>query len=278
MQKAGGLSLAMEANPKWDEYQKSHSSSDKSSDSSTASDATSSDPSGKSAGGGSAAKKKPAAAAGVEPPRVLYHFETDPVALIKVLYGYGLDLDGLKRCGLDPEVARLALADGKVSLGGFAKGVNYNANGELEHLAVVFQKQSLAVGSTNVKGPHASLILRSFNSVLDAVAQEQRAFNALSYDVFEQQIPVDQRRPVLRTDWSEFNPNETLKARNGLLRPVVNLNFNGKRYQITDPAKGDPLDPDCRWNRDVFRLLIDLSYQVTVDITKFQRQVLELSQ
>jgi hypothetical protein len=31
------------------------------------------------------------------------------------------------------------------------------------------------------------------------------------------------------------------------------------------------------WNRDVFRLMVALSSQVTVDISKFQRQVLELS-
>jgi hypothetical protein len=128
---------------------------------------------------------------------------------------------------------------------------------------------------------HTVLVLRSFRSVLDAVAQEQRAFDQLAADdriAFFSQLPFRQRRPVLRTDWT----NE----KGALLAPVAELKFAGVRYQITDPvkprdnpdaaARGFPAF-DARWNRDVFRLLIDLSSQVNVDITKFQRQTLELT-
>lgn len=115
------------------------------------------------------------------------------------------------------------------------------------------------------------LILRSFRSVLEAVAQEQRAATALMRDpTFARFVPPRQLRPVLRTDWgdskTEFAP------------AAIELTYAGRRYRITDPVAGGPIDLDQRWNRDVFRLLVQLSSQVTVDIAKFQRQVLELTQ
>ncbi len=119
---------------------------------------------------------------------------------------------------------------------------------------------------------HTVLVLRSFRNALEAVAQEQRAYDALEREYpgfIRANIPERQRRPVLRTDWAGDKAP--------LLRPVVSLSYAGVKYKITDPV-GDPLSIDSRWNRDVFRLLINLSYQVTVDITKFQRQVLELNQ
>lgn len=132
---------------------------------------------------------------------------------------------------------------------------------------------------------HTVLVLRSFRNMLDAVAQEQRNWDLLANNRtidFLDHVPAHQRRPVLRTDWS------TQKV--PLLRPVISLSYGGRRYEITDPVdlaegadsaeaarRGLPAS-DARWNRDVFRLLIDLSAQVSVDITKFQRPVLELSQ
>ena len=132
---------------------------------------------------------------------------------------------------------------------------------------------------------HTVLVLRSFRNVLDAVAQEQRNWDLLAANRtinFLDYVPAHQRHPVLRTDWSA--------QKVPLLHPVVSLSYGGRHYQITDPAElaegADPLTAearglpsiDTRWNRDVFRLLIDLSAQVSVDITKFQRPLLELSQ
>jgi hypothetical protein len=116
------------------------------------------------------------------------------------------------------------------------------------------------------------LILRSFRNVLEAVAYEQRAYAELEKTdprFIQSNIPEAQRRPVLRTDWSG--------APGALGRPVVSLAYAGRTYQIADPP-GNAMSLESRWNRDVFRLLIALSSQVTVDITKFQHQVLELSQ
>jgi hypothetical protein len=52
----------------------------------------------------------------------------------------------------------------------------------------------------------------------------------------------------------------------------------GKFYQITDEVNSNGADITRTWNRDVYRLLMALSAQVTVDISKFQRQVIELQQ
>jgi hypothetical protein len=70
--------------------------------------------------------------------------------------------------------------------------------------------------------------------------------------------------------------NERASARTGRLFPsarVVPLVAAGLPT-FTDPII-DPLDPRARWNRDVFRLLVALNSQVTVDVSRFQRQVLD---
>ncbi|HWA08055.1 MAG TPA: hypothetical protein VG838_01175, partial [Opitutaceae bacterium] len=166
-------------------------------------------------------------------------------------------------------------------LAGFARDARYAGGNTIENFREVF-RSSLTVGSgatvdpaaetdASRRGPHSVLVLRSFRNVLDAVAQEQRAFDELAGrdPTFLAQIPERQQRPVLRTDWAGQKVT--------LLKPVAQLSYFGNTYQVTDAA-GTPASLDSRWNRDVFRLLIDLSSQVTVDITKFQRQVLELTQ
>jgi hypothetical protein len=165
----------------------------------------------------------------------------------------------------------------------FGQDPRYVTDNALANFREVFHS-TLTVGSgTTVDSahdaagrrvPHSTLVLRSFRNVLDAVAQEQRAFDALAQQNptgFLGQIPRRQQQPVLRTDWS--GKAESKK----LLHPVISLTYAGNSYQITDDANRDITSLDARWNRDVFRLLIDLSSQVTVDITKFQRQVLELT-
>ena len=116
------------------------------------------------------------------------------------------------------------------------------------------------------------LILRSFSRALEAVAVEQEAFAELMKDPeFPRHIPAIELRPVLQTRWPD-------KGGAPLERPLVKLDYSGKTYQITDPAGKSALDPSSTWNRDVYRLLMALNSQVTVDISKFQRQVFELQQ
>ena len=143
------------------------------------------------------------------------------------------------------------------------------------------------VVQTTVKRHTANscLILRSFSRALEATAVEQEGFDELLHnrnkkeyiDDFFSKVPYSQRQPILRTCWAGHS--------GPLVRPVARINYAGKTYQITDPVKplapkaaGQPLDNSGTWNRDVYRLIIALNSQVTVDISKFQRQVLQLQQ
>jgi hypothetical protein len=118
------------------------------------------------------------------------------------------------------------------------------------------------------------LVLRSFNRTMEAVASEQVSFEALgksdtNFANVVVHVPEFERRPILQMMWTNKPAS--------LVPPLETVCYAGKTYQITDPVM-DPLNPAATWNRDVFRLMVDLSSQVTVDISKFQRQVLELEQ
>lgn len=120
-------------------------------------------------------------------------------------------------------------------------------------------------------GVQTILVLRSFRNMLEAVAQEQRAFDELAqHSPFLRGLPEGQKRPVLRTDWTGRD--------DVLANQLATVRYADREYTVADPADLPVTSLEARWNRDVFRLLINLSSQVTVDITKFQRQVLELTQ
>jgi hypothetical protein len=82
-------------------------------------------------------------------------------------------------------------------------------------------------------------------------------------------VPDFERRPILQLVWTDKKAARTYR--------LEKVDYAGKTYEIADPVL-DPLNPVATWNRDVYCLLVELSSQVTVDISKFQRQVLELSQ
>jgi hypothetical protein len=113
------------------------------------------------------------------------------------------------------------------------------------------------------------LVLRSFGRAMEAVASEQPPFDALAVNnhQFAFIVPDLEKHPVIRIDWSGDKER--------LVYPVHTVDYAGKTYEVTDTVT-DPLSPNATWNRDVFRLLIALSSQVTVDISKFQQQVFEL--
>jgi len=116
------------------------------------------------------------------------------------------------------------------------------------------------------------LVLRSFNRAMEGVATEQAGFEFLASTnaAFINIVPALENRPILKMLWAGHSTNS-------MERPLQTLHYAGQNYIITDP-KINPLDPAQTWNRDVFRLMVALSSQVTVDISKFQRQVFELSQ
>jgi hypothetical protein len=115
------------------------------------------------------------------------------------------------------------------------------------------------------------LVLRSFNRTMEAVASEQVGYETLAKNEtnFTNMVPEFERRPVLQMIWT--NKPALLEP------PLERVYYANKTYQITDSVMS-PTNSIATWNRDTFRLLVGLNSLVTVDISKFQRQVLELEQ
>jgi hypothetical protein len=115
------------------------------------------------------------------------------------------------------------------------------------------------------------LVLRSFNRTMEAAASEQASFEALakSETNFTNMVPGFEQRPILQMIWTNNS--------NLLVPPLEKVYYANKTYQITDPIMS-PTNSIATWNRDTFRLLVGLNSLVTVDISKYQRQVLELEQ
>lgn len=128
---------------------------------------------------------------------------------------------------------------------------------------------ALQTKAGEARAAQAHLVLRSFDRSMKAVATEQPAFEEFQREhrrAFEL-IPVDEQRPILRMMWNDKNGQ--------LAPPVQTIHYSGKTYEITDPIV-NPLDAGAHWNREVFRLLVALNSQVTVDISKFQQQTFQL--
>jgi hypothetical protein len=165
--------------------------------------------------------------------------------------------------------ARSEIVDDVISR--FARRSDPDYDASLRNLHAVFEatvtSAPMDAEGRRGGGTRSLLVLRSFRSVLEAVAQEQRAMEVLLRNPeFARSVPPRQLRPVLKTVWG---------SEGEFAEPAAELTYAKVRYRVTD-AEGAAGELDGRWNRDVFRLLVQLSSQVTVDITKFQRQVLEV--
>jgi hypothetical protein len=125
---------------------------------------------------------------------------------------------------------------------------------------------------------------------------------------FKDVVPPLEQRPILKLTWGAGESGD-----GGYLQPLVALTYGTKQYMVTDckpPSanSSEPLDLDTcgsastsasspenseapattvtasntdseqlSWNRDVFRLIAQITAQVTVDISKFQPlQILQL--
>jgi len=103
---------------------------------------------------------------------------------------------------------------------------------------------------------HVRFVMRSLMGVITALATEQQAFEARgSDDPFIAIVPGDEWHPLLTLTWPNGNTPDNA---------VTAVNFQGRHYAIGDapPANGGRAST---WNRDVFRLLVQLSFQVTTD-------------
>jgi hypothetical protein len=119
--------------------------------------------------------------------------------------------------------------------------------------------------STDSANGNAHLVMRSLVGLMTAAAQEQDGFDELmkSNPVidqvhFEDLVPRVEQRPLLRLSW---------KPDDNVIPPLVQLTYENKSFMVTD--KSDPTPEEASWNRDLFRLISQLTAQVTVDISKF---------
>ena len=109
---------------------------------------------------------------------------------------------------------------------------------------------------------------------------------------FNNLVPTVERLPVLRLSWQKprypadahniFPPPKEGENAESLKKTGLALMYKDQHYWITDfdvaaaetpaPATADSQDwaeENQYWNRDMFRLIVQLSSQVTVDISKF---------
>jgi hypothetical protein len=120
------------------------------------------------------------------------------------------------------------------------------------------------------------LVAQKLTQAQDDPAYLQRAGGLAGKTfTFSQLVPPIERLPVLRLTWpSEVKPpvaHSAFDARDYGL----GLNYRGKEYVVADVDPESVTNPaefakeNETWNRDMFRLINELSSQVTVDISKF---------
>jgi hypothetical protein len=102
-------------------------------------------------------------------------------------------------------------------------------------------------------------VMRSLMGVITDLATEQDAFDARNRetDPLFQHIPPEESHALLKLTWLDNNyPSPT----------IASLDLNNKHFAIADDLTTDPQLPKT-WNRDVFRMLVQLSFEVTTDAT-----------
>ncbi len=133
--------------------------------------------------------------------------------------------------------------------------------------------------TSGTNGISAHLVMRSLIGLMAAAAQEQGPYDALAHAnptiPNNRNVPPDQQLKVL----PRFLDAVPAIERNPLLRltgttedqanqPIVQLNYRGTYYRIADQKSAEGTENQY-WNRDMFRLINQLTSQVTVDISKF---------
>ncbi|WP_348263919.1 hypothetical protein P8935_05120 [Telmatobacter sp. DSM 110680] len=158
----------------------------------------------------------------------------------------------------------------------------------LESLTVGFsiegntRQEDLCNSTSEKSGVSAHLVMRSLIGLMAAAAQEQVPYEMLLHS--NPTVPPSTYFSQAKREEAAKNPARFIDAvpsveRIPLLRlrgvvqdidfpPVVELKYRGKDYRIADEKSGVGTDNQY-WNRDMFRLIDQLTSQVTVDISKF---------
>jgi hypothetical protein len=137
-----------------------------------------------------------------------------------------------------------------------------------------------ACGSTSgTYGVSAHLVMRSLLGLMAAAAQEQIPYETLvhanplipdSRDTPPEQrmknlprfldaVPVVERLPLLRLTGTTEDQE---------IPPIIQVDYRGTTYRIADTKSAEGTDNQY-WNRDMFRLINQLTSQVTVDVSKY---------
>lgn len=128
-----------------------------------------------------------------------------------------------------------------------------------------------------VKRIHIGLLVAQ---KLDPLKQDDPAYQARVKAIsgmtfkFSQLVPPIERLPVLRLTWNSDIKPPVSKYAAYAKDYGLSLNYRGHEYVVAD-VDTDSVDPNQfareneTWNRDMFRLINELSSQVTVDISKF---------
>jgi len=124
----------------------------------------------------------------------------------------------------------------------------------------------------------AHLVMRSLIGLMAAAAQEQ-----IPYDVLARANPTVPNSRYLPSELQMKNPPKFAEAVPDIERipllsltgkaedelpPIIQVNYRGTDYRIADKKIAEVADNQY-WNRDMFRLINQLTSQVTVDISKF---------
>lgn len=126
-----------------------------------------------------------------------------------------------------------------------------------------------AADQTNESKASVHLVMRSLIGLMTAAAQEQDGFESLaeknpSIDPtlhFREAVPAVELHSILRLKW---------KPEDMVISPLVEVEYADQTYMITDEAvPANSSEEQLSWNRDVFRLISQITAQVTVDISKF---------
>jgi hypothetical protein len=138
--------------------------------------------------------------------------------------------------------------------------------------------------------PTSRLVMRSMLGIMAAAAQEQTPFTQLLNDTSnvtsdaEDSLNKALNQTVTRTEGRPFVKNVPAVEQQPLLtlqgsgeRPLIKVGYAGKTYEIANAREAKTAENEY-WDRDVFRLVNQLSSQVTVDISKFPLpSILQLS-
>jgi hypothetical protein len=136
-----------------------------------------------------------------------------------------------------------------------------------------------------VPGISSHLVLRSLVGIMAAAAQEQAPFDALLQEnppvppsaiLDDDKDPSGTAAPQVRFK-EDIPPVEQLplleltgERAEQITAPLIQLSYRGMLYRVADLKVPNSDAPENRyWNRDVFRLVNQLTSQVTVDISKF---------